>query len=225
MTKPVAIIVGAGRGVGAATARRLGSAGYDIGLIARRAEPVEELAKELDGLGEDVNVGWGTADAGDAAGLEALIGRMTAHTGRLDVLVYNAVAPRLAPAHELTADDLLADLAVGAAGLLTAVRAALPTFREQRTGTVLATGGRAADHPHAGMGSLGAQKAALRSLVQALAMSLRPEGIHVATVTVNGSIEPGTACSPERIADVYAELVEETAGDPGSWRGVVELNG
>jgi NADP-dependent 3-hydroxy acid dehydrogenase YdfG len=222
MTNPVLIIIGAGPGVAMATGRRFAAAGYDIGLIARTAERTGRLADELSDAG--AQVGWAAADVGDPDALAAALGRMTAHTERLDVLLYNAVAFRPAGAAELTAADLLADLAVGTAGLLTAVQAVLPVLRAQRTGTILATGSGAADHPSPASLSLGVQKAALRNLVQGLAAGLSDEGLHVATVTVNGLIKEGTPFAPAAIAEVFAELVEETAGDPSTWRTVVDLS-
>jgi NADP-dependent 3-hydroxy acid dehydrogenase YdfG len=221
MGNPVIIIVGAGPGVGAATARRFAAAGYDIGLLARNAERLEGMAQSL--TAEGAQVGWAAADIADEAALADALRRMTEHTGRLDVLLHNAVAFRAAAATELSPQDLLADLATGAASLLTAVQAVLPVLRKQHTGTILATGGGAADLPGSSAASLGVQKAALRNLVQALSAQLRGEGIHVATVTIHGTIAAGTPFAPEAIADLYAGLVEETGTDPENWRTVVDL--
>ena len=221
MGNPVIIIVGAGPGLGAATARRFAAAGFDIGLIARNPKRLEEFAETLSQ--EGAQVGWAAADISDEAALGDALRRMTEHTGRLDVLLHNASAFRAAPATELTAQDLLTDLATGTASLLTAVHAVLPIFREQRTGTIIATGGGTADKPSPSAASLGVQKSALRNLVQVLSSELAPEGIHVATVTIYGSIAEGTPFAPEAIAEIFAGLVEETATDPENWRTVVEL--
>ena len=55
------------------------------------------------------------------------------------------------------------------------------------------------------------------------ARALAPEGIHVATVTVRGLVGDDKQITPDRVADVYAELVAETAGPAENWRTVVEL--
>lgn len=221
MSKPVIIVVGAGPGIGAATARRFAAAGYDVGLLARDAQRVEALAESLEKAG--ANVGWAAVDVADRAALDGALRRMTEHTGRLDVLLYNPANLRPVRVSELTAEDLLSDLAVGAAHLLTAVQAVLPILRQQHTGTILATGGGVADSPSPTMGSLGVQKAALRNLVQTLAADLSGEGIHVATLTIHSLVQEGTASSPDRVAQLYAELVEETATDPKAWRTVIDL--
>jgi NADP-dependent 3-hydroxy acid dehydrogenase YdfG len=223
MTNPVIIIVGAGPGVGAATARRFAAAGYDIGLIARNPERVEKLAQTLGD--EGAQVGWAAADVADEAALGGALRRMTEHTGRLDVLLHNPSAYRAAPATELTASDLLTDLAIGTASLLTAVQATLPVFREQRTGTIIATGSGVADRPNPLAASLGVQKSALRNLIQVLSSELAPEGIHVATVMIQGVIAEGTPFAPAAIAEVFAGLVDETATAPANWRTVVDLRG
>jgi NADP-dependent 3-hydroxy acid dehydrogenase YdfG len=221
MSNPVLIIVGAGPGVGAATARRFAAAGYDIGLLARNPKRLEAFADELSKDG--ANVGWAAVDITDSVALSDTLGRMLDKTARVDVLLHNAVAFRETRATELTAEQLLADLGVGAASLLTAVQAVLPVLREQHTGTIIATGSGVADRPTVSSASLGVQKAALRNLIQVLAAELSGEGIHVATVTIRGAIAAGTPFAPEAIAEVFAELVAETSTDPASWRTLVEL--
>jgi NADP-dependent 3-hydroxy acid dehydrogenase YdfG len=223
MPNPVIVIVGAGPGMGMAVARRFAAAGYDIGLIGRHAHEVEELAGTLEG--EGASVGWGAVDVADAAELTAVLRRITEHTGRIDVLLVNQSVYRGCSATQLTAEQLLADLAVGTAPLLTAVQAVLPLLLEQHTGTVLATGSAAADSPDPGAASLGPQKAALRNLVQALAVELAPEGIHVATVTVRGVLKEGTPFAPSHIADRFFDLVEQTSADPAEWDTVVDYTG
>ena len=183
---------------------------------------MSELAEEVTKAG--VDVGWAAVDIADADALDAAVRRFLEHTGRIDVLHYNPSVLRMTRPRDLTAADLLADLAVGTAGLLTAVRAALPTLLEQRTGTVLVTGSGAADHPWPDATSLGPQKAAIRNLTQSLAADLKADGVHVATVTVRGDLTPGTATSPDAVADVLFGLTEETAGDPARWRTVVDLS-
>jgi hypothetical protein len=74
------------------------------------------------------------------------------------------------------------------------------------------------------MASLGVQKAALRALVEAQAAALADEGIHVATATIRGLVGEGDRqVSPSRIADLYAELVAETAGARERWRTLVDV--
>jgi NADP-dependent 3-hydroxy acid dehydrogenase YdfG len=218
---PHLLIVGAGPGIAAATARRFGADGYAVGLIARREEALAGLGAEL--RADGVSTEEATAQAGDPESLTAAVRRLTEVLGPVDVLLYNVSAGRQAGVPELSPEDLLTDLAVGVVGLQTSVRAVLPGMRDRGSGTVLATGGGSADRPIASMASLGVQKAALRALAEVQAAGLADEGVHVATVTVRGFVGDDKQISPDRVAGVYAELVAETTGPRERWRTVVDL--
>ena len=86
-------------------------------------------------------------------------------------------------------------------------------MRAAGRGTLLFTGGGLALYPEygAGVSSLAAGKAGLRAFAFALAKELAPEGIHVATVTIAGTVKPGTAFDPDRIAEEYWALHAQPA--------------
>jgi short-subunit dehydrogenase len=217
-----ALIVGAGPRLGGAIARRFGHDGYGVALIARTAAPIEQLATTL--RGEGINTAWAAADVADEGALGAEIARLAEH-GPITVAVHNVSVWRDATALAMTPDQLLADVAAGAASLLTLARAVAPGMIASGGGTILATGSGAADSPSPGAPSLGVQKAALRALVQSMARDLGPQGVHCATVTINGVLGTGAEFDPKRIADVYAELVAETSGARGTWRTIVPYPG
>jgi NADP-dependent 3-hydroxy acid dehydrogenase YdfG len=218
---PHLLVIGAGPGIAAATARRFGRDGYAVGLVARREEALTALQAAL--ADEGVLVGRAAAEAGDPASLTAAVHVLLDAFGPVDVLLYNVSVGRQAAVPELRPEDLLADLAAGTVGLQTAVRAVLPGMREAGGGTVLVTGGGAADRPIPSMATLGVQKAALRALVEVQARALAPEGVHVATVTIRGLVGEDAQIHPDRIADLYADLTAETAGPPDGWRTVVDV--
>jgi NADP-dependent 3-hydroxy acid dehydrogenase YdfG len=218
---PHLLIVGAGPGIAAATARRFGAEGYAVGLVARRVEALTELGGAL--RTEGIRTEWAAAEAGNPHALAAAVGSLVAALGPVDVLLYNVSIGRQAHVADLAPEDLLADLCAGAVGLQTAVRAALPGMRERGSGTVLVTGGGSADRPIPSMATLGVQKAALRALVEVQARALAPEGIHVATATIRGLVGEDRQIHPEDIAVLYADLVTETAGPPENWRTVVDV--
>ncbi len=214
------LVVGAGPGIAAATVRRLVGDGDAVGLIARNDETLAQLAQDLRGCGV---VGRAPAEAGDPASLTAAVELFVDTFGPVDVLLYNVSVGREVAVPDLSPEDLLADLAAGAVGLQTAVRAVLPGMRERGSGTVLVTGGGSADRPVASMATLGVQKAAVRALAQVQAQALAPEGIHVVTVTIRGLVGEDRQITPDRIAALYAELVAETAGTREDWRSVVDV--
>jgi NADP-dependent 3-hydroxy acid dehydrogenase YdfG len=215
------LIVGAGPGISGATARRFGTDGYAVSVVARRAQALAEQGAQLRAAG--IGAEWAAADAGDPASLTSAVGALIDALGPVDVLLYNVSAGRQVAVDELNPEALLADLAVGAVGLQTAVRAVLPGMRERGAGTVLVTGGGSADHPVTAMATLGVQKAAVRALAQVQAHALAPSGVHVATVTVRGFVGEDQQIHPERVAALYAELVAETAGPRENWRTVVDV--
>lgn len=218
---PHLLIVGAGPGIAAASARRFGRDGYAVGLVARREEPLAALGEQL--RAEGLSTRWACADAGDAAGLTAAVQRLIEESGPVDVVLYNVSIGREVAAADLTPEQLAADLAAGAVGLQTTVRAVLPGMRSRGRGTVLVSGSGAADRPVVSLPTLGVQKAAVRALAHVLAVALAPEGVHVATVTVRGFVGPGKQIEPDRVADLFAELAAETAGPREGWRTAEDL--
>lgn len=221
MDRRVAVIVGAGPGLGAAVARRFGADGYAVALIARDEGRLTELGEALQA--EDITTGWTAVDVADADALTVAVTRFGGFSGQIDVLHHNAVAFRPAAASGLSAAELLADVAVGVGALLTSVSAALPFMRPGAV--VLGTGGGSADNPMTSAASLGVQKAALRNLVMALDRDLRKQGIRAASLTVNGTIAAGTPFAPDRIADALAELVAGARQAGDDWRSEVAFNG
>jgi NAD(P)-dependent dehydrogenase (short-subunit alcohol dehydrogenase family) len=82
-------------------------------------------------------------------------------------------------------------------------------MRRAGRGTLLYTGGGLALAPKPGLACAALCKAALRSLALSLAAELAPEGIHAATVTVCGFVQPGTPLSPDLVAETFWELYLE----------------
>ncbi len=218
MDNKVLVVVGAGPGVGASVARRFGREGYDVALVARSADHLERLGTELQAAG--VTAGWTAADITDAEALTSAIQRFGQHLGHIDALHFNPSAFRPADPLQLTAAELLEDLHVGVASLLTAVQAARPAMPSGARITV--TGSVAADRPSHQACSLGVQKAGLRNLVLSLDKTLAPDGIRAMSLTVKGTLAPDTAFAPERVADALYAAVTTSSED---WRPEVELTG
>lgn len=213
------LIVGAGPRLGGAIARRFGAEGYDVALLSNEEASVAALGESLQAAG--VTAGWAVADIADDDALRAAIKRFEQHTGRIDVAVHNVSFWRDVPALELTTDQYLADVHAGAASLLTIAQAVAPGMIERGAGTIIATGSIAADSPPSGAPTLGTQKAALRSLSQALAAEMRPQGVQCTFVQINGNLgAPGF--DPDAIAERYLELAKQPAGQ---WQPVVQYPG
>ncbi len=218
MSNPVIIVVGAGPGLGASVARRFGREGYDVALLSRDADQLEELGTAMQA--EGITTGWTAVDVTDDAALREAVTRFAGHAGHLDALHFNPSAFRHKDPLTLTPDELLADVRVGVAALLTAVQAARPFMGAGAR--VTATGSMAADRPWNEAASLGVQKAGLRNLVRSIDTTLEPDGIRAVSVTVNGTLGAGTAFDPDLVADaVYAASRQDEA----QWRVEVPYDG
>jgi NAD(P)-dependent dehydrogenase (short-subunit alcohol dehydrogenase family) len=218
MTGPVVLVVGAGPGVGASVARRFGREGYDVALVARSPERLDVLGAELQAAG--VTVGWTAVDITDVDAFTAAVERFGGFSGHLDVLHFNPSAFTQQGPLTLSPDTLLDDVRLGVAPLLTLVQAARPFL--SAGARVVATGSRAADQPWHEAASLGVQKAGLRNLVRSVDAALRGEGIRAVTLTVDGTLERGTAFDPDRVADaVLAAATQDEAG----WQVEVRYDG
>lgn len=218
MSNPVIVVIGAGPGIGAALARRFGHAGYDVALVGRSAETMDALGSALQD--EGITTGWTAVDVTDAQGLTEAVTRFGRHAGHVDVLHFNPSAFRQKNPLELTPDELLDDVRLGAASLLTAVQAARPFM--SAGGRITATGSMAADSPWNEAASLGVQKAALRNLVRSIDTTLAPDGIRAVSLTVNGTLAPDTPFSPDLIADALYRVATGSADD---WQAEVPYNG
>ena len=104
---------------------------------------------------------------------------------------------------DLEPDHLWQDFQVNVAAPLGAVRWALPAMLRAGRGTLLFTGGGLALQPKPGLAASSMGKAALRSLALSLGQELAPQGVHAATVTVCGFVQPGTALDAETVAEAF----------------------
>jgi NAD(P)-dependent dehydrogenase (short-subunit alcohol dehydrogenase family) len=197
MANPVIVVLGAGPGVGGAVARRFGKAGYHPALISRDPAQLQELGEQLQT--EGVTTGWTALDLTEPAALTEAIQRFGGHAGSIDHVHFNPSAFRHKTPLELTADELLDDVRLGIAPLLTALQAARPFMSSGAR--VTATGSMAADSPWNEAASLGVQKAGLRNLMKSVDTTLAPDGIRAVTVTVAGTLGVGTAFDPAFVAD------------------------
>jgi len=218
MDNPVLVVVGAGPGMGASVARRFGREGYDVALISLEEEQLRVLGEELQG--EGITAGWSAVDITDDAAVNAAITRFGEHAGRIDAVHFNPSAFRQKNPLSLTPDELLADVRVGVGALLAVVQAARPFMG--KGGRITATGSMAADEPWNEAASLGVQKAGLRNLVRSIDVTLRDDGIRAVSVTVNGTLERGTAFDPERVGDAIYRAAQQ---DDGEWRDEVPYDG
>jgi short-subunit dehydrogenase len=117
--------------------------------------------------------------------------------------VYNAALLDPGEILDTTVRRLRTAYDVDVLGAVVAAQVAAPVLRTNGAGTLLFTSGGFADHPVPALASLSIGKAALRSAATLIAAGVQQDGIHAATVTIAGSVVPGTAFDPDDIAQLF----------------------
>ena len=218
MSKPVLVVIAAGPGVSGSLSRRAAREGYDVGLVGHEEAALRTLSAELGALG--ANVGDVVADITDADAASIAIDGLATGLGRVDWLHFNPSAFRQKHPLDLTAAELLNDVGLGVAALLTAIQAARPFM--SAGGRITATGSMAADEPWNEAASLGVQKAGLRNLVQSIDATLAPDGIRAVSLTVRGTLGTEGPFTPDRVADAIWDAAHQ---DEADWHTEVPYTG
>lgn len=217
--RPVALITGAGRRVGAVIARTLHAAGYDLALHYRHSiNDARTLADEL----EQQRTGSTLllqAELADLPALPVLIEQLLAHYGRLDALVNNASAFYPTPPGTATPAQWNELFASNAQAPFFLSQAAIPALREAR-GSIVSLVDIYAERPLAQHPLYCMAKAALAAMTRSLALDLGPD------IRVNG-VAPGAVMWPsdgKPYADQQAMLARtplQRAGTPEDVAGAV----
>jgi len=193
---PVALVTGAARRIGAAIARRLHAAGYDLALHHRRSDAeMTALAAQLRAARPD-SVLVLRADLRQPDGLPDLVARCVGHYGRLDALVNNASSFHPTPLGRATPEDWDDLFGVNARAPFFLAQAAAP-YLQAAGGAIVNLADVYAGRPLAGHPLYSAAKAALVSLTRSLALALAPR------VRVN-AVAPGAILWPEQEQDPAA---------------------
>lgn len=207
---PGLILVGAGPGLGTSVARRFAREGLGVSLVARSAATLAQAEAVLAPYG--VPVAGYPADAGRPSQLEAALASAVRDHGIPDVVVYHAAVVRADAPGDLTPDELAETWSVNVQGVLVTALATIPGMQERGSGSFLVTGGL--PHPLPSHLSLSLGKAGARALTSMLADHFGPHGVHVATITVAGTIAPGTSYDPDVIAEQYWRVHRQ---QPDAW--------
>ena len=180
-TGRVALVTGAGRGIGAATARLLAREGATVALAARTEEEISSVAHEISSRG---STGLPVSlDVADEDSVSACFERVRTELGNVTILINNAGTPGIPlPVAATQPDAWRRAVAVNVTGAVRGARAALPGMAAANWGRIVNVSSAAARHPVAGMAAYGASKAALDQLTRVLALEGGPYGIAVTGV-------------------------------------------
>lgn len=205
------LIVGAGPGIGQSCALAFAREGYDVAIASRQLARMQAARPAIaNATGRQVRAY--AADSSDYASLRQLVDDVKRDLGDPEVVVFNAASAHRGRPMSVDANDWVADYRANVGGALMLTQLVAPAMKARGRGTILLTGGGFAHEPAAGYASLSANKAALRSLTYTLAQELGAHGVHVATVTVYGVVQTGTAFDPTHIAQAFVNLHRQRRG-------------
>lgn len=164
MDKKLAVVIGAGRGMGNHIAERFAKENFRVVLVARRQSALDEYAAEFAAQGYDV-IGK-AADVSDTVSLTKLFADVQEKFGAVDVLIYNAAFMAGGRASELSAAEAVEHFQIDVAGAVHCVEQVLPKQLERGTGAIIFTGGLFGVYPNANFEytCMSTDKAALRAL-------------------------------------------------------------
>lgn len=183
-----ALITGASRGIGKATALAFAKAGIDLVLVSRTPQSLAEISDEIALLGVDVQ-----SFAVDLSVVEQVKSQMEAIVSQfpIDILVNNAGMAYTGDLLTMPLSDWQQVLALNLTSVLQCIQAVLPIMREGQQGTIINVASIAGYQAFPGWGAYNVSKAALISLSKTLAAEERAHGIRVVTLcpgSVNTSL-------------------------------------
>ncbi len=215
MQNGVAIITGAGRGIGRATAVALANRKYRLVLVSRNEKELRETAEQ-----SDPRALIASADVTDAQQLRGVVEQAVRKFGTINAVINNAGYAPVRTVEETTAEEWKAVLDTNLSAAFFLSQAVWPVFRKQNSGVIVNISSRAARDPFAGLGVYGAAKAALNLLSLAMAREGAAIGVRVHTIAP-GAVETAMfrklltpeqyptekTLSPADVASVVADCV------------------
>ncbi|MDB5586809.1 MAG: 3-oxoacyl-[acyl-carrier-protein] reductase [Devosia sp.] len=214
LTGKVALVTGAGSGIGKAAALTLGKAGANVVVMSRTASEVDQTASEIRSAGgESLAL---SADTSDDAAMAELINRTVSHYGRLDIVVANAgINGVWAPIESLKPEEWDKTIAVNLRGTYLTIHHAVPHLARAGGGSIIVVssinGTRTFTTP--GASAYSVTKAGQLALVQQLALELGDRKIRI-NALCPGAIESEISDNTEQRGKELTEVpVEFPEGD------------
>lgn len=200
LTGKVALITGAGRGIGRATAIEFAKEGIHVGLIARNKNHLEKVAEELQPYGVKVSIA--TADVSDLESITKAVEHVSQELGPIDILINNAGISKFGNFMELDPKDWEQIIKVNLMGVYYTTRAVLPQMIERKSGDIINISSTAGQKGAPVTSAYSASKAGVLALTESLMLEVRKHNIRV------------TALTPSTVATDMAVDLNLTDGNP-----------
>lgn len=176
-----AIITGAGRGIGRATAIAFAKEGIHVGLIGKTAANLKKVAEELREYG--VNVSLAAADVSDNASVISAVEHVKSELGPIDILINNAGIGKFGKFLELSPEEFKHIIDVNLMGIYYVTRAVLPEMIERQTGDIINISSTAGQKGAPVTSAYSASKFGVLGLTESLMLEVRKHNIRVSALT------------------------------------------
>ncbi len=177
----VAIVTGAARGIGKATAVALAKEGVNVGLLARNEAALKDLAAEVEGFG--VKAAIATADISSKEQVDAAIEEIKNELGSADILINNAGIATFGTVLEMDADEWRRIIDTNLLGTYYVTRAVLPQLLEKNGGDIINISSTNGLNGAATSSAYSASKFAVIGFTESLAQEVRRNNIRVSALT------------------------------------------
>lgn len=183
MSDKICFVTGVGDATGASVVERFAQEGYRVVMVARNAQRLARLEKDLSGTRAFV------CDVGDIDALTNCISTVQSEIGDPQIVIHNAVSATFGRFLEAEPSALERNFRVNTTALLHLARGFSPAMTQAGSGAIIVTGNTAAVRGIPTYALFAPTKASQRILAQSLARELGPQGVHVAYVLVDAPID------------------------------------
>ena len=202
------VIVGAGPGLGLSLAKKFGKKNFNVALIARNQESLDNFQSSLSEM--NIKSAGFAADVTNEQQLADAFSQVRDTFGQIDVLIYNAGVIAPVSAGQTTAQLANQHLQVNIIGGISSAQQVIPDMTERQQGTIFFTGGGPTELTVTPiLTTLSIGKSGLRSYAHCLHEELAGQGVYVGMLSIAGVIEQGTYFSADNIADEYVDMYEK----------------
>lgn len=176
-----ALITGAGRGIGRATAIALAKEGVNLGLIGLNMSNLEKATEELQQY--DVQISAATADVADLDAVHHAVDHIKSDLGSIDILINNAGIAKFGGFLDLTPEEWEKIIRVNLMGVYNVTRAVLPEMIERKSGDIINISSTAGQKGAPVASAYSASKFAVLGLTESLMLEVRKHNIRVTALT------------------------------------------
>lgn len=177
----IALVTGAGKGIGRAVAIALANEGVHVGLIARTESDLQSLSEEIEAKG--VKSAIAVADVSDIGSVNKAVSEIQHTLGNIDILINNAGIAKFGKFLDLETDEWEAQIKVNLFGVYYVTRAVIPQMMERKTGDIFNISSTAGLKGAATTSAYSASKFALLGLTDSLMQEMRKHNIRVTALT------------------------------------------